>query len=134
MADDFFNDDEGNDPFNEIINNFFGRRQAEQVRNQRRVDYSDGEDNLSKGELIDDKETIYLIFDLPGFSEKDISISTKGNSIEIKAQKKSIERVQDYLSNKLQSGLVMKRNMPEEASKKFTHTYKNGILEVIFDK
>ena len=134
MADDFFTDDESNDPFNEIINNFFGRRVVRQGRSQQRsADYSDEED-LSKGELIESKDKIHLIFDIPGFSEKDISISSKGDLMEIKAQKKSTEKIQDYLSSKLQAGLAIKRNIPEEASKKFTHTYKNGILEVIFEK
>lgn len=134
MADDFFNNEE-NDPFNDIINNFFGRRQIASSRNsQRRVDYSDSDDDLSKGEIIEDKDRIYLIFELPGFAEKDISIAVKGDVIEIKASRKSVEKVQDYLSKKLKAGLIIRRNMPNEASNKFTYTYKNGILEVILEK
>ena len=90
MADDFF--DDGNDPFDQLVKQFFGHAPGKsKPRMQRKVD---SQEDLSSGEVIENDDIVYLIFEIPGFSDQEIKISVKDNILEIKAEKKSKEDIQ----------------------------------------
>ena len=125
----FFDDDWIEDVFREFLGEpSLGRR-------IRREKFIKGEDEERKIDYIEDNGKVYLIFELPGFSNKDVFIVTKGNELEISAKKENVEGVQEYLKNKLSNGKIIRKKLPEIVNaKKFKHTFKNGILEIIFDK
>jgi len=130
--DDFF----GEDPFESIVKEFFG------AGSEVRPDIRRYREKIIKGEeeeriidFIEDNNKIYLIFELPGYDEKDILINIKGKELEIKINKKSSEGIQDYLIQKLHQEIFIKKILPKFINtKKFTHTMKNGVLEIIFNK
>ncbi|NCN99390.1 hypothetical protein COU62_01980 [Candidatus Pacearchaeota archaeon CG10_big_fil_rev_8_21_14_0_10_35_219] len=122
----FFDDD----PFESIFEEFFspGRRV------NRKGQFIRSEEDERVSDFIESGNEIYLVFELPGYNEEDIMIMANKGELEIKVQKKS-EEVQSYLSQKLKQGLVMKRTLPKFVdTKKFSHTMKNGILEIKFKK
>lgn len=126
MADDFFDDDF--DEFNSVVRSFFG----EPARRSRK--YKSQEEDSEIG-FIETPEKVYLIFEMPGFSEKDILIKLKDRSIEVQAKKHHLSHVKDYLAHKLEGGIIISRTLPSSLNQKnFTHTFKNGILEVSFNK
>ena len=122
----FFDDD----PFESIFEEFFspGRRV------NRKGQFIRSEEDERVSDFIESGNEIYLVFELPGYNEEDIMIMANKGELEIKVQKKS-EEVQSYLSQKLKQGLVMKRTLPKFVdTKKFSHTMKNGILEIKFKR
>jgi len=131
--DDFFDDE---DPFEDIIRGFFG------ARPEIRSDIRRYKEKIIKGEeeeriidFVEDNNKIYLVFELPGYDEKDVLINIKGKELEIKINKRRSEGIQDYLIPKLHQGISIKKILPKFINiKEFTHTMKNGVLEIIFDK
>jgi|SRR3989338_6615481 len=125
----FFDDD----PFDNIIEEFFGRSRPR--TRYKREQFIKGEDEERVIDFIETDEKVYLIFEIPGYIEKDVTVEINGKNIEITAQKKNLENVKDYLAQKLAYGMHYKRALPDYINtKKFTHTIKNGILEITFDK
>ena len=124
--------DEDDDPFDNIFRDFFGQ----QVGNRkRRETIIRGEEEDRVIDFIEDDEKVYLVFELPGFNEKDISVSVNNKQLEIKAKKREVENIQEYLMQKLHQGLMIQKTLPNFInSKKFSHTMRNGILEVAFSK
>ena len=62
-------------------------------------------------------------------------VAVKGRDVEIQAQKKRQEGVQDYLMQKLQQGVLYRKTLPLFLnSKRFSSTMKNGVLEIAFEK
>jgi len=126
----------GEDPFEDLIRGFFGaspeispdiRRYKEKIIK--------GEEEERIIDFIEDNNKIYLVFELPGYNEKDVLINIKGKELEIKINKKSSEGIQDYLIQKLHQEIFIKKILPKFINtKKFTYTMKNGVLEIIFDK
>ena len=127
----FFGD---NDQFEDIIREFLGDSNSR----IRRDDYEEiigGEVEEGIIDFIEDENYIYLIFELPGYDEKDILISIKGRKLEIIAKKRNSVEVQNYLTQKLNTGFFIKKNLPSFIkTKNFKHTVKNGILELVFIK
>ena len=126
----FFNDD----PFEDIIKEFFGGNQRQINQSQ---DFIQGEEDERNIDFIEDNDYLYLIFELFGYNEKDIIVNVKGQELEIIARKNNneLEKVQDYLARKLGNGIDIKKILPKFVSpKNFKHTIRNGILEVIFSK
>lgn len=129
MADDFF----GDDSFDSIVRQFFGGNNGSVRRVRNRID-SDEEDRESEIGFIEGNGRVFLIIEMPGFDEKDVAISVKDRTIEIFARKKSIDGIKDYLARKFKEGISIRRVLPSHvSSKKFSHTFRNGILEVAFD-
>lgn len=135
----FFDDDDMNDPFQNIFREFFGS--AEGPYRKGRKNYSEeiieGEEEDRIIDFVESEDYVYLVFELPGYDEKDISVSVKGRDLEIKATKKNcdIEKIQNYLSQKLCRGIFIKKILPNALETKgFKHTVRNGILEVVFSK
>ena len=125
---------EDNDQFESIVRELFGDRVSRIGRdNYEEIIESEKEERVI--DFIQDENYIYLIFELPGYDEKDISISIKGRELEIIAKKRKMGDVQNYLIQKLNNGLFIKKNLPNFIkTKNFKHTIKNGVLEIIFVK
>ena len=118
-----------NDPFEDIINEFFGNRS----RRPNRVVTSEQEERII--DFIEDSKNIYIVFEIPGYNEEDVNIKLQGNKIEVIGKKKNLQRVQSYLQRKLQQGIRISKNLPEVTKKKkYSYSVKNGILEVKFKK
>jgi HSP20 family molecular chaperone IbpA len=127
MADDFFND-----PFDDMVRQFFGEGRGIRRRQVRRNAYEGEEQELG---FIETDETLYITVELPGYTEKDVLIKVKGKELEIVAQKTAEEGIKDYLQRKLAEGVTIVRTLPSHIqTKKWTYTFKNGILEVAFPK
>ena len=127
----FFGD---NDQFEDIVRELFEGRNS-RIRKDNYEEIIEGEREERIIDFIEDKDYVYLIFELPGFNEKDISISIKSRELEIIAKKRKMGEVQNYLIQKLNNGLFIKKNLPNFIkTKNFKHTIKNGVLEIIFVK
>ena len=125
----FFDDDD--DPFEGIVREFFGSP----IRRGRRETIFDGEEEERNIDFVEDENKFYLVFELPGFEERDLTINIKNRIIEITAQKKVDEEIQDYLSEKLKRGIFIKKSIPNFVNHRgFSYTMRNGILEIAFDK
>lgn len=123
---DFFNDD----PFESIFEEFFGRARP----GVRRRQFIRGEDEERVIDVLEDGKKAYLIFELPGYEEEDVSINLKGKTIEISIEKKNVEGMKEYLAQKLSTGMKYTRTLPDSINpKNFEYSLKNGILEIKFD-
>ncbi len=124
----FFDDD----PFESIMKEFFG--EDPRAKNYKES-FMENEEDERIIDYVETDKNVFLIFELPGYSKEDIIIKIIGKEIEISAKKKNFENVQGYLSQKLRSGFRIKKILPKIADqKKFNYTFKNGILEVMFEK
>ena len=120
------------DPFDSILKEFFGQPKARRKSSER---FTEGEQEDRTIDAIEADGALFLIFELPGFNAKDISIAVSDRRLEIHAQKKDTTAAQVYLHPRLQQGTLIKKTLSASInSKKVTHTYKNGILEVCFEK
>ena len=125
---------EDNDQFESIVRELFGERSS-RIRRDNYEEIIDGEGEERVIDFTEDENYIYLIFELPGFNEKDISISVKGRELKITAKKRDISGIQKYLAQKFNDGFFIKKNLPNFIkTKNFKHTIKNGVLEIIFIK
>jgi len=121
------------DPFENIIREFF-EHSSGQISNGPR-EFIKGEEEDRKIDFVETKDKIFLVFEIPGYSEKDIKVEIRKGEVIIKADKKNIEDVPNYLYNKLSQGFYIKKGLPRFVNhKKFKHTFKNGILEIVFYK
>lgn len=126
----FFNED----PFEEIIQELFSRNQRQINQSQNFIQNEEDERNI---DFIENNDYLYLVFELFGYNEKDITVKVKGQELHILARKNNcdIEKVQDYLTKKLCNGIVIKKMLPKFVNpKNFKQTIRNGILEVTFSK
>jgi len=121
---------ENNDQFESIINELFSGRPR---RNQNTI--IQGEEEDRNIDFLETKDKIYLIFELPGYNKKDLNVNIKNKELEIKAKKTNGENIQDYLTQKLHRGFSIQKTLPESINvKKSSHTMKNGVLEITFNK
>lgn len=131
--DDFFNS-----PFDDIVREFFGgpvKRIRRSNISQESGEFDESEEENRKTDNIDLGEKIALIFELPGYEERDLKIEVKDRTLHIEVKKKAECRMQDYLSKKLCHGEIIKKIIqPYIDIKNFKYSFKNGILEVIFNK
>lgn len=119
-----------NDPFEDIVNQFFGN--SARVRRPRAKRIVDEEDENTQ--FIEEEDYVYLIIELPGYSEKDINLSTNGDRINISAKTKQVVG-QDYIAQKQKEGITIEQIAPDNIKmKNFKKTFRNGILEVTFEK
>jgi HSP20 family molecular chaperone IbpA len=120
------------DPFEDILKEFFG--ESSKGRNYKE-EFLGSEEDERIIDYSEDKKNVFFIFELPGYEEDDLDVSIKEGFIKIKAQKKDLENIPDYLSRKLSKGFLIKKKLPKFINfKKFSKTMKNGILEVVFNK
>ena len=119
------------DPFDEIVREFFGNSGIRKKREQ----FIRGEDEDRVIDFIEDDKKIYLVFEIPGYSEKDVLVFVEGRNLEIRAQKNNGENMQNYLNQKLKQGILINKKLPVSVNtKKFSHSIKNGVLEIVFEK
>jgi len=118
------------DPFEDIMNEFF---RESPLRRERQFISGEDEDRII--DFIEDEERVYLIFELPGFNQKDISVNVVGRDLEVSAKKSNNEVIQDYLNQKLKQGILIQKKLPYiiNTSSINYHT-RNGVLEIIFNK
>ena len=124
----FFDDD----PFENIVREFFGQRPG---RERKTNGIISGEEEERVIDFLETPKKIFLIFEIPGYNKEDVNIKVDKRQIEIIVKKKNTENVQTYLSQKLKRGVCFKKLIPQAAnSNKFNYTFKNGVLEIIFDR
>jgi HSP20 family molecular chaperone IbpA len=121
----FFGDD---DPFDSIIKEFFQETTGPRTSSSRDVVKSEREERMV--DYIEEDDKAYFVFELYGYSKKDISINISKGSIEIVAKKKELNGVQSYLAGKLEKGIRIRKNLPNIKIKKYDWTFNNGILEI----
>ncbi|MFH1425599.1 MAG: Hsp20/alpha crystallin family protein [archaeon] len=120
------------DPFENILEGFFGRP-PRQSRNKEQFIRGEEEDRVI--DFVEDGSKVYLVFELTGYTEKDVLVVVKNNELQINAQKRNGDKVQDYLMQKLHNGVLINKALPKFINpKKFSHTMRNGILEVVFER
>lgn len=126
-----FFDDFNEGSFEEVIKEFF--EPSSRVKGNRTI--IQGEEEDRNIDFIETKNKIYVVFELPGYNEKDVILNIIKSDIEIKIQKKGNEHIQDYLKAKLEEGIFFRRLLPKIVNtKKYKYLMKNGILEVVFEK
>jgi len=132
---------EDNDPFESIVREFFGHSPSTRASAGRKHSETiiQGEEEDRIIDFVEDENSIYLVFELPGYNEKDVSVTIKGKDLEIRVAKNNescyAEKAQEYLIQKLCQGIFIKKTLPKFIQPKgFKHTMKNGILEIIFSK
>lgn len=118
------------DPFEEIIREFF---RESPIRGEKKFIRGENEDRII--DFIEDDDKIYLIFEIPGYNEEDVSVSVVGKNLEISAKKSNKEAIQDYIKQKLKQGILIKKELPLIINKNsMTYHVTNGVLEIIFNK
>ena len=123
------------DPFEGIFREFLGSSRSQNTARRRRASFTEGEEEDRTIDAIETDDSIFLIFEFSGYGEKDISVNVRERQIEINAKKQQIAGIQEYLLQRLQQGMIIKKTLPSGISmKSFKHTFKNGILEVCFKK
>jgi HSP20 family molecular chaperone IbpA len=124
--------DDNNDGFESIIDQFFG---GSRPGSRRKQEFIRGEEEERNIDFIESKDSVYFVFELPGFSEKEVMVVVKGKDLEINAIKRNGEGVAGYLVEKLRRGISFNRELPKIVdSKKFSHTMRNGVLEIKFGR
>ncbi len=120
------------DPFESIVREFFG----ESPRRRRRSEvFTENEEEDRVIDFVETKDKVYVIFELPGYTQKEVTVTIKGNRIEVAAQKRTTTNTQEYLLPRLRQGTLIRKLLPSNIlEKKFDMTFKNGILEVSFTK
>ena len=117
------------DPFEDIFSTFFGRPSPTARKSRPRPRDSDDQ-SVS---VIEDEEYVYLIVELPGYTEKDISLDVSGHTLLITTRARTVATTQEYFKQKLAEGITLERELPDTVRpKKFSHTFINGVLEVTF--
>jgi HSP20 family molecular chaperone IbpA len=119
-----------NDPFEEIMNEFFGKRartssSGNVVRNEseeRVIDY------------IEENGNVYFVFEIPGHKKEDVEIKVKGNELIVSAFRKDLGEVKNYLRNKLLQEITFNKTIPVKVKKDFKFSFNNGVLEVKFNR
>src|SRR3989344_263894 len=118
------------DPFEELMREFLGNAPS-----RRRKQFVKGEEEDRTIDFVEDDDYVYIVFELRGYNEKDISLNIQGKELEVTAQKENGEQIQEYLRQKLRQGIQLKKQLPDFVSpKNTTHTMRNGVLEIVFLK
>ncbi|HIG94131.1 MAG: hypothetical protein QT05_C0048G0048 [archaeon GW2011_AR13] len=130
----FFDDDEeeGRDPFEEIMNEFFGNRSRVRTSSSGNVVNSEMEERVI--DYIQEDDSIYFVFELSGFSKDDVKVDVKGNILDVSAQKKNASGIKSYLKDKLSRGVSFSKRIPVKFKGNESWTFNNGILEVKFKR
>lgn len=121
----------GDDFFDEIEKAFFNNSYSRpRTSSSGNVVQSEREERVI--DYIEEDNEVYFIFELPGFREKDIHVSLKGNNLNVNVLKKDFSEVKSYLKEKLSQEISFSKNIPVKVDKNFNKNFKNGILEVKF--
>jgi len=125
----FFDDeDEGSDPFQDIMNEFFGNRRGPRTSSSRNV--VRGEKEEREIDYIEEENFVYFVFEFPGFRKEDIEIKIKGDTLNVLVEKKNVGEIKDYLKDKLLKAISFSKRIPVKIKKELNYTFNNGVLEV----
>jgi len=119
----FFNDD----PFEDIVREFF---QESRQRTTSSGDLLKSEREERVVDYIEDGKKVYFVFEIFGYSKEDIKVNVGKGFVEVEANKKNFEGVQDYFVSKLGKKFHVRKTVPGMRVKNYDWTFKNGILEV----
>ena len=120
------------DDFDSIVREFFGEKSPGRITQRNVISNEDEERNI---DFVETKDNYFVLFELPGYEKEDVQVEIKGNGIIIQANKKCSERVEDYLAKRLNQGIKIIKTIPKNIkTKKFEHTFRNGVLEIKFRK
>jgi HSP20 family molecular chaperone IbpA len=122
----FFNDD----PFESIVREFFGESPSTK-RYRDKTLVSEEDERII--DYIEEDDKVFFVFELPGYSENDVSVSVDKGYVYVKAVKKDCENdgVQSYLSQKLCRGVSIRKKLPNFVKDKIvSQSMRNGVLEV----
>ncbi|MCX8190401.1 MAG: Hsp20/alpha crystallin family protein [Candidatus Diapherotrites archaeon] len=112
--DDFFSD------FDDLESWFFGKR-----ANNREGIQETGHSQLVH-DIWESENKVFVTVELPGKKEKDIDLRVSANRLFIKVKQEGTENQSDYYTT---------IRLPSAVKEKPTSkTFKNGILEIIFEK
>ena len=121
----------GEDPFDRIVREFFGEGRGLRESD----DWIRGEEEERNIDIIQTNDYVYAVFELPGYSEKDIDVTIKGNELRISAKASLVESADEYISQKLSNGVVITKFLPKYVEPKgYNSTFRNGVLELCFKK
>ena len=121
------------DPFEEVIRGFLGSSRP-RTRTRANKEFIEGEEEDRVIDFIENGDNVYVIFELPGYSYKDVTITVNGFDLLVNVRKRVADSV-EYLIDKFKSGVMIKKKLPSFVkSKDFSYTMNNGILEVTFNK
>lgn len=121
----------GEDPFDRIVREFFGDTRGFKESNE----WIRGEEEERNIDLIQTNDYVYAIFELPGYTKKDINVTVKGNELRISAKANLAESADEYISQKLSNGTIITKLLPKYIEPKgYNLTFKNGVLELCFKK
>lgn len=130
-----FFDENSDDPFDEVIRQFFGDQARVSTRTSKKNRIIESEEDERMIDFIEYDKDAYVIFDLPGYRKEDVRVLIESDEIEVIARRKTSESVPNYLSNRLNSGIELKKPLPKNLKKKkHSWTFNNGVLEVKFEK
>lgn len=125
----FFNED----PFEDIVREFFGGSPGRVSKSQKEV--VSGEDEERNIDYVETPDRIFLVFELPGYVERDVSVEVKSNKINVVASKKNLNNLSPGMINKFSKDVEFSKALPSTIkNKKFESTFKNGVLEVKFKR
>ncbi len=89
-------------------------------------------------DIWEDKDNIYVEADLPGFDQKDINLSIKGDSLVLTAKKeetKEEKKKNYYRCERFQGSFYRDIALPSSVdASKVKASYKNGVLKVTLPK
>lgn len=126
----FFDDD----PFEDIMNNFFGQSSGGYTRD-RTNEMISGEQDERMIDFIETDKDAFLIFELPGYRKEDVHVDVTKSEIRVIAKRKVGESVANYLSQKLSNGIELTKPLPKSLhKKKYELNFSNGVLELRFGK
>lgn len=112
----FFNED----PFDDLIREFFNHGGSNRRSSKKYYsDYNEASENL-----VESSKSYYFVMELPSFKNVEIGEKISGDSGKVKILKIILdddEEISYILPKKVKT-------------KDYTHTFKNGILEVEFQK
>jgi HSP20 family protein len=129
----FFDDE--NDPFEDIVREFFGSPGSRKVSRSSGNSMISGEYEERNIDFVETDNYFYVVFELPGYEREDVSVEIKGENLIVNAEKKLSERVADYMAQKLSNGVHIAKPIPKFIkNKKYDTTFSNGVLEVRFKR
>ncbi|MCR4327443.1 MAG: Hsp20/alpha crystallin family protein [Nanoarchaeota archaeon] len=115
------------DPFEDIVREFFQENRSRTSSSRNSVK-SEKEERII--DYIEEDKNVYFVFEIYGYSKDDLKVEVGRDFVEVKANIKDTEGIQDYLIPKLKKGVVLKKEVPGLKIKKYDWTFNNGILEV----
>lgn len=121
----------GLDDLHDEINRLFGVSMGKQLLPK--------EDILAPSiDISEDREHVYVEADLPGFDQKDIKVTAKGNMLSISAkhdEKKEEKNKNYHRIERVQGSYFRQVMLPSTVeSQKVKAGYKNGVLKLTLPK